>query len=352
METAIPNESPRARGDGQVSAFIRALPKAELHLHLEGAIEPETLSELARNHGQHLDLEAARKLYHYTDFTGFLLCFREITKYLETPDDYELVTYRLLERLAAEQVRHAEVYVAVGTCLYWGRRFDDIFEGLERGRIRGERDFGVSLYWIFDAVRHFGTEAAMRVAECAVNLKHRDSVIGFGIGGDERRAGPELFREVYAFAARHGLRLTCHAGETNGPESVWGALKELRTERIGHGTSCWQDPQLLAYLAETQVPIEISVSSNVRTGCVAALEQHPVKQYFERGLLITLNTDDPAMFETTIGREYQIAHDAFAFSEAELKRLAMNSFQASFLPDAEKKKYLALFDNVPVAHGD
>jgi adenosine deaminase/aminodeoxyfutalosine deaminase len=229
MEETTRSESPKEEIETQPSAFILGLPKAELHLHLEGAIEPETVVELARNHGQELSLEEARTLYHYSDFTGFLLCFRAVTKYLETPEDYELITYRMIQSLAAQNVKHAEVYVAVGTCIWWGRRFDEVFEGLERGRRRGERDFGVSLYWIFDAVRHFGPEAAMTVAEHAVKMKHYDSVVGFGIGGDERRAAPELFREVYAYCAKNGLRLTCHAGETIGPESVWGALNALRT---------------------------------------------------------------------------------------------------------------------------
>jgi adenosine deaminase/aminodeoxyfutalosine deaminase len=258
----------------------------------------------------------------------------------------------MMQSLAAQNVKHAEVYVAVGTCIWWGRRFAAIFEGLERGRQRGERDFGVSLYWIFDAVRHFGPEAAMTVAECAVKMKHHESVIGFGIGGDERRAGPELFRDVYAFCARHGLRLTCHAGETIGPESVWGALNALRTERIGHGTSCWRDPALMAYLLDAQVPVEISVTSNVRTGCVSGLEQHPLKTYVDLGLMVTLNTDDPAMFETSMTREYQIAQDVFGFPDEMLKRLAMNSFQASFLPEDKKKEYLRLFELTSVAHGD
>jgi adenosine deaminase/aminodeoxyfutalosine deaminase len=334
------------------SAFILGLPKAELHLHLEGAIEPETVIELARNHGQQLNPEDVHKLYHYTDFSGFMLCFRETTKHLQTPEDYELITYRMMQSLAAQNVKHAEVYVAVGTCLYWGRQFEQIFEGLERGRQRGERDFGVSLYWIFDAVRHFGPEAAMCVAEHAVKLKHRESVIGFGIGGDERRAAPELFREVYEFCSRHGLRLTCHAGETIGPESVWGALRVLRTERIGHGTSCWRDPSLMAHLVDTQIPVEISLTSNVRTGCVRGLEHHPLKTYCDLGLLVTLNTDDPAMFETTITREYQIAQDVFGFSDEKLKQLAMNSFKASFLPPEKKSEYLKLFALMPVAHGD
>jgi adenosine deaminase/aminodeoxyfutalosine deaminase len=246
-----------------------------------------------------------------------------------------------MQGLASQNVKHAEVYVSVGICFWRGLQFEDIFTGLERGRARGERDFGVSLYWIFDAVRHFGPEKAMRVAECAAKSKHYDSVIGFGMGGDERRAGPELFPEAYAYAARHGLRLTCHAGEVSGPESVWGALRTLKSERIGHGLNSWQDRELLAYLLAEQIPLEISVSSNVRTGCVRAIEKHPVKTYFDLGLLITLNTDDPALFETNISREYQIVQDVFGFTDAQLRQLAMNSFQASFLPESKKKEYLA-----------
>jgi adenosine deaminase/aminodeoxyfutalosine deaminase len=342
-------DNPRLEIPGRPSAFVLGLPKAELHLHLEGAIEPETVVELARNHKQQLDREQVRELYRYTDFTGFLLCFREITQYLQTPDDYELIAYRLLQRLAAENVKHAEVYVAVGVCLWRGRKFSEIFQGLERGRLRGERDFNVSLYWIFDAVRHFGPEKAMDVAKCAVQSQPCGSVIGFGIGGDERRAGPELFAEVYAYAARHGLRLTCHAGETNGPDSVWIALQMLRSERIGHGVSCWRDRELLAYLVQRQVPLEVCLSSNLRTGCIRALAQHPLKMYFDVGLLVTLNTDDPAMFETSISREYQIAQETFGFRDEQLKQLARNSFQASFLPEEKKREYLSLFEAAPVA---
>jgi adenosine deaminase/aminodeoxyfutalosine deaminase len=352
QETATLMDNSRLDISEQPSAFVRGLPKAELHLHLEGAVEPETVVELARNHKQQLDLEQVRELYRYTDFTGFLLCFREITQYLQTPDDYELITYRLLQRLAAENVKHAEVYVAVGVCLWRGREFAEIFQGLERGRLRGERDFKVSLYWIFDAVRHFGPEKAMDVAKCAVQSQPCGSVIGFGIGGDERRAGPELFAEAYAYAARHGLRLTCHAGETNGPDSVWIALQTLRSERIGHGLSCWRDRELLAYLVERQVPLEISLSSNLRTGCIRALAQHPVKTYFDLGLLVTLNTDDPAMFETSISREYQIAQETFGFRDEQLKQLARNSFRASFLPEEKKREYLSLLEAAPVAQAD
>src|ERR1700752_4531382 len=178
------------------SAFIHSLPKAELHLHLEGAIEPATLLEIQHRHGlKSATLAEVEKLYEYTDFTGFLMAFKNITEHLKEPADYELITYRLMERLKAENILHAEVYISVGVCLYRKQDFAAIFEALERGHVQGERDFGVSLLWIFDAVRHFGSPEPQRVAELAVQYRDRN-VVGFGIGGDEQRAGPELFREV------------------------------------------------------------------------------------------------------------------------------------------------------------
>ncbi|PYX92523.1 MAG: adenosine deaminase, partial [Acidobacteria bacterium] len=176
------------------SSFILSLPKAELHLHLEGSVEPETLLDLKQRHGSPGGTVAEiEQLYEYKDFNGFLMAFKAVTQELRSPEDYELITYRLMERLKADNVLHAEVYVSVGVCLYWKHDFAAIFEGLERGRQRGERDFGLSLLWIFDATRHFGAEKAQRVAELAVQY-HDRNVVGFGIGGDERRAPPELFR--------------------------------------------------------------------------------------------------------------------------------------------------------------
>ncbi len=324
------------------SPFILALPKAELHLHLEGSIQPPTLVELRNRHGIHDgSLADAEQLYSYQDFTAFLLAFKAVTELLRGPEDYELITYRLLQHLKAENVLHAEVYVSVGVCLWRKQDFDAIFEGLERGRQRGERDFGVSLLWIFDAVRHFGAEAAQRVAQLAVHYRDRN-VAGFGIGGDERRAAPELFREVYAYCAEHGLRLTAHAGETSGPESIWGALN-LKAERIGHCLTAGQDPELVEELSHRQVPIEICLTSNLRTGCCQTISDHPVRRYFDHGLMVTLNTDDPAMFETSLSREYQVAQDTFGFTDAQLRELAMNSFRASFLSEDRKRALLARF---------
>jgi adenosine deaminase/aminodeoxyfutalosine deaminase len=324
------------------SAFITSLPKAELHLHLEGSIEPETLLELRQRHGRSSTLDEIRQLYRYQDFIGFLMAFKTITEDLQTANDYELITYRLMEALKAQNVLHAEVYISVGVCLWRKQDFDSIFDGLERGRQRGERDFGTSLLWIFDAVRQFGPSAAKDVFELAVRYRDRN-VVGIGIGGDELKAPPELFREAYAYAAENDLRLTAHAGESAGPDSIWGALN-LHAARIGHGLTAAQDPELVEELAQRQVPIEICLTSNLRTGCCKSLAEHPLRQYFEHGIMLTLNSDDPAMFATSLSREYQLAQEHFEFTDEHLRELARNSFEASFLPAEKKLQFLNLFD--------
>jgi aminodeoxyfutalosine deaminase len=323
-------------------SFVASLPKADLHLHLEGSIDPGTLLELRKRHGKEGTLAELEQLYRYRDFPGFLQAFKTVTEDLQTAEDYELITYQLMKKLKAENVLHAEVYVSVGICLYRQQDFAVLFEGLERGRDRGQREFGISLLWIFDAVRQFGAEAARSVFELAASYRDRH-VVGIGIGGDEQKAPPELFREVYAYAAESGLRLTAHAGEYAGAESIWGALN-LRAERIGHGLTAAQDPELVEELATRQIPVEICLTSNLRTGCCTSLAEHPVRNYFDQGVMITLNTDDPAMFGTSLTREYQLAQQAFAFTDEHLRELARNSFEASFLPAERKLQFLNLFD--------
>jgi len=337
--------------------LLVALPKAELHLHLEGSVDPPTLSELSRRHPTPLPTtnsrysgleesarvfteEEARALYAYRDFTGFMQAFKAVTERLRDPEDYELVTYRLIQKLHAQGVVHAEVYISAGVVQWREQEFAPLFEGAERGRRQGERDFGVSLYWILDAVRHFGVDKAKRVFDEAIRLKPHN-VIAIGIGGDERRDGPEPFRELYAHAASNGLRLTAHAGETLGPESIWAAVRELKPDRIGHGLHAIDDPELVRFLAEQQIAVEICITSNVFTGCCPSLAAHPVRRLFDAGVLIVLNTDDPDMFHTTLCREYEIARDVFGFTPAELCELAKNSFRASFLPEERKRQLLS-----------
>ena len=328
------------------SSFIQSLPKAELHLHLEGSITPETLVELRRRRGQESTIAEADALYQYKDFLGFLMAFKTLTEDLQTPDDYELITYRLMQQLKIQNVLHAEAYVSVGVCLWREQDFDAIFEGLERGRERGQKEFGVSLLWIFDAVRQFGAEAAQKVFELAAKYRDR-SVVSISIGGDELKAQPELFREQFAYASAQGLRLTAHAGESAGPESIWGALN-LGAERIGHGLTAAQDPELIEELAQRQVPIEICLTSNLKTGCCLQLHDHPVRKYFDQGLMITLSSDDPAMFGTTLNREYELAQSEFGFTDEHLRELARNSFEASFLPPEKKIEFLNLLDSTAI----
>jgi adenosine deaminase/aminodeoxyfutalosine deaminase len=338
--------------------FIRRLPKTELHLHLEGSVDPLTLSQLSEKHhtpfpwasnrykplpNSHrpLTVDECAALYNYTDFTGFLIAFKSVTERLRDPEDFELITYRLVEKLAAEGCLHAEVFVSVGVIFWRSQPFDPLFEGLERGRLRAEKDFGTSLYWIFDAVRHFGPTEAEKVLAKAIQYKHRN-VIGIGIGGDERIAAPELFEQVYADAARAGLRLSAHAGESAGPSSVYGALDVLKAERLGHALRAAEEPELVARLVREQVPLELCLTSNLRTTCCPELSAHPLRRYFDAGALVTLNTDDPEMFQTTLVREYQIAQDAFGFTNDELCRLAANSIRASWLPEERKRELLNL----------
>jgi adenosine deaminase/aminodeoxyfutalosine deaminase len=339
-------------------SFITGLPKAELHLHLEGTVDPPTLAVLSQRHNTPLPTEnnrysvqgsgdvlseaEIRRLYSYKDFNGFMKAFKAVTERLRDPEDYELIVYRLMQKLASQNVLHAEVYVSVGVIHWRGQQFEPIFEGLERGRMRGERDFGVSLLWIFDAVRHFGVEAAGKVFELAASLQNRN-VVGIGIGGIEQQGPAESFKDLYKKAASQGLRLTAHAGETVGPESVWAALN-IGAERIGHGLSVPRDPELVEILAERQVPLEVCVSSNVRTRVCASVSEHPVKMMFENGLMVTLNTDDPEMFQTSLCQEYELVREELGFSDEHMRELARNSFEASFLPAAKKLGFLQRID--------
>ena len=336
------------------ATFLRRLPKAELHLHLEGTVSPETLVALSERHASEradiplLTLVEARTLYHYTDFTGFLLAFKAITARLVTASDYEFITWRMAEQLAIQGVVHAEVYISIGVIFFWRREeaqqnprlIEEILTGMERARLRAEKELGLTLYWIFDAVRHFGVEEAAIVFRKAAEMRRETpSIIGIGIGGDERRTGAEPFRELFANARDAGLRLTAHAGETVGPESIWAALN-IGAERIGHALTAQFDNELMELLAERQVPLEICITSNLRTASCRSLENHPVRRYFDQGLMITLNSDDPALFGSSLLGEYNLAHDHFDFTEEHLRELAANSFEASFLPPEEKVAWL------------
>lgn len=337
--------------DDDIQAFIRRLPKAELHLHLEGTIMPATLVELSQRHDTApITLAEAEALYQFNDFTGFIEAFKAVTRQLIGPDDYELAAWRMMQRLAAQGVVHAEVYISVGVIYMWRNHditvFEPIFAGLERARTRAERELNLSLYWIFDAVRHFTIPEAERVFRKAAEMRPKfPSIIGIGLGGDERRCGSEPFRALYAEARAAGLRLTNHAGETTGPEAIWEAL-DIGSERLGHVLSAVVDPKLMEELKTRNIAIELNPSSNVRTGVCTSFAKHPLRQYFDAGLLVTLNSDDPAFFGSDLANEYLLAHEEHNFTRDELRQLAANSIRASFLPESIKGACLAQIDSL------
>ena len=330
----------------EIESFIRHLPKAELHLHLEGTVTPATLVELSQRHdAAPIALGEADALYHFTDFTGFLLAFKAVSERLITPEDYELAAWRMAQHLAEQGVVHAEVYISVGVIYHWRNPdadcFDPIFGGLERARVRAETELGLTLYWILDAVRHFPLDEAEKVFCKAAQLHAaHPSVVGIGLGGDERRCGSEPYRQMYGRAKEAGLRLTNHAGETTGPDAIWEALS-IGSERIGHALSAIDDARLIENLKAESRCLELNPTSNVRTGVCASFREHPLRQYFDAGLLVTINSDDPAFFGSDVANEYLLAHSEQGFSGDELRQLAANSIRASFLPDVTKRSWLS-----------
>jgi aminodeoxyfutalosine deaminase len=328
-----------------VREFIRRLPKAELHLHLEGTILPSTLVELSERHdAKPLTLGEAEAIYQFSNFTEFIEAFKAVTRLLTAPEDYELAAWRMMQHLAEQGVVHAEVYISVGVIYMWRNHADGVFEpifaGLERARERAERELGLSLYWIFDAVRHFTVPEAERVFRQAAHMRSQyPSIIGIGLGGDERRCCSSPFCAMYAEAKAAGLRLTNHAGETTPASAIWEALS-IGSERIGHAVSAGEDEKLVQELKERKLPLELNPTSNVRTGVCASFATHPLRKYFDAGLHVTLNSDDPAFFGSDIENEYLLAATEQGFTREELRQLAANSITASFLPEMEKKRWL------------
>lgn len=312
-----------------IAGWIREMPKAELHLHLEGSLEPETLIQLRPD----LSLDTIRAQYRYDDFPHFLQCFKWVAQHLQSPEDHVLVARDLFATLAKQNVRYAEIMLSVGVLLWKRQDAAATFEALAAAAT--EAPFPVR--WVFDAIRQFPVDAAEEVLELAIRYRPR-GVVGFGIGGNEALGPARRFRGVFAKARQAGLRLTVHGGETTGPQSIWEAL-EGGAERIGHGIRAVEDPVLLRHLADRRIPLEISISSNVLTGVVASLEAHPLRRIFDAGVPVLLNTDDPAMFHTSLDREFQIAHESFGFCEAELKQVAANGFAFAFDAEAARAAF-------------
>lgn len=322
-----------------------ALPKAELHVHLEGAIAPETAVELAGRHGVKLTIEDVAARYNYSDFSGFLEAFKWVTSYLRTPDDYALITRRLAEELLRQNVVYAEVTISAGVML---RRMQNVEANLAaiQETATSVPFARLRLAWILDATRQFGADAAVEVARCASQFQ-RLGVVAFGMGGDEL-AGPTVnFRPAFDHARNAGLRLVCHAGEIGGPELVREAIDLLGAERIGHGIAAMRDPTLAEFLAARRIPLELCPTSNLRTGALAkqtgnpaaSLKDHPLLAFFKKGLTVTVSTDDPAMFHTDLLAEYSHAA-SLGLTSLQLAHLAEQSISASFLPPMDKRQML------------
>jgi aminodeoxyfutalosine deaminase len=294
--------------------------KAELHVHLEGSIEQATLLEI----DPALTMEEIRAATSYTDFAGFIQSYVWVNRKLRSPADYALVARRLFERLAAQNVTYAEVILSAGVILWKKQDLAVIFDALAKEVERSP----LPIRWILDATRQWGKEAAQPVFQFAAE-RMQDGVVAIGIGGIESE-GPALwFKNLYREARAKGLRLTAHAGETTDARSVWDALA-IGAERIGHGIRAAGDVRLMDELRRRDVPLEVCISSNVRTGAVPSLAEHPVRKLFDAGVPLIFNTDDPALFECSLDGEYEVAAREFGFSERELDQIAENSFRYAF----------------------
>jgi aminodeoxyfutalosine deaminase len=281
----------------------------ELHVHLEGTVDRETVMML----DPALTREQVDRMWAFTDFFGFLDCFKFIAQRLRGPEDYALITRRMIASLAAQGIGYAEVTLAAGVILWRGFEFDAVWRALREA----QKDSPVEIWWNLDAIRQFGPDHVMEVARLAAEYVG-DGAISFGVGGDERGGPAAGFRDAYRYAKDAGLHLTAHAGETDGPESVRAALS-IGAERIGHGIRAADDPDLMRLLRAEQIPLEVCITSNVKTGAVASLEQHPVRVLFEEGVPLTLNTDDPGVFECSLHGEFGVARTQFGFTPEELR---------------------------------
>lgn len=342
-QTSAPRRSVSLSPD--LDTLITQVPKVELHLHLEGSIQPDTLNELVQSKSW-LRPKAAdwiahrtRECYRYGSFENFLKAFGLVSLLLEAPEDYALIVTRLMEWLAEQNVRYAEVTLSVGVLLWKNQSVEAVFDALCYAAGETGARTGVRVNWIFDGIRQFGPSHVHDVLGWAKQYRDR-GVVAFGIGGDEVRGPAELFQDIYREARDAGLHVTAHAGEAAGPESIRKAVELLGAERIGHGLTACQDSELIAMLRDRQVPLEVCPTSNVCTGLISRIEDHPLPKFLDEGLLVTLNSDDPGMFGTSLEQEFRLAAAHFGLSREQITALCANAMRASFLPADQKSKLL------------
>jgi len=325
-----------------LSDRIVSLPKAELHLHLEGSIQPATVCALTARHGMVTTEEEVRQRYAYRNFPEFIEAFKWITAFLRGPQDYALIAHDLAEHLLTQRVVYTEVTLSIGVMLLRKQQPEANFEALLRA-VEPFESRGLRFRWVFDAARQFGVDAAMQVVESAKRCDSR-AIVAFGVGGDELSVATKEFRPVYDLAAQIGLHRLMHAGEVGGPEKIREAIELLGAERIGHGIAAINDPELMDLLTERKIPLEICPASNMKTGALARqlqskdarIEDHPLPKLLRHGIPIVLSTDDPAMFHTTLHEEYANAA-RMGLQEHELARIIEMGFEHAFLPADEKR---------------
>ncbi|MHA3023922.1 adenosine deaminase [Mycobacterium sp. BMJ-28] len=319
-------------GTSPHSAFIAGLPKAELHVHHVGSASPRIVSELATRHPGTVpsDLDELKDFFKFRDFDHFTDVYEAVVALIRDPEDIRLLTYEVASELAAQNVRYVELTCTPYTSIEAGVPIEAYVEAIEAARVEAERELGVVMRWIFDIPGEFGLPAADVTLDAA--LRHGPpALVGFGLGGPEVGVGRPQFKPHFQKAVAAGLHSVPHAGETTGPETIWDALRDLGAERIGHGTSSTQDPTLMAHLKEHGIALEVCPSSNIATRAVASLDVHPIVDMWAAGAMVTINSDDPPMFGTTLNREYEIAAELLSLDEAGIAQLARNAVEASFL---------------------
>jgi adenosine deaminase len=322
-----------------LNQFIEKMPKVELHVHMEGSIQPETLLLLAERNQVDLPaktIEELHKWYTFTDFPHFIEIYRLIGKCLRTADDIELIARQFLVGQAKQNILYSEVtYTPYSQYMANGIPFADQLAGLNRAQAWAKDELGVEMGIITDISRDVEPELGNIVAEWAVQGMH-NCVIALGLGGYEVGNPPEKFREAFDIVHKAGLPAVIHAGETGGPDSIRGAMDALHAVRIGHGVRCLEDADLVKRLRDEQIPLEVCPTSNICLKVFPSLEEHSLPKLVEEGLYVTINSDDPPMFNTTLTREYQLVHETFGYDREQIKEFVLRALRVTLLPQEKK----------------